>query len=209
MARTPRWAIMAGLLGVVIVVSLIAFLVLSGRRHSVEKSSEPAVSTVQQNSGDGGATLLPPVPGRSQAPTAGNSIVPPPPLRQPVTGGLLPPAQPTEEEAPTEPGKVYGPGTVQRAPELYYVRITATPTQSVAKKSADFLASKGVDVSIEIDRKTHLYMLISVKGFATMVEGEPFRKEIVRIGHEHPDFKKYRKVWDDAFLTHVGSVAKQ
>jgi hypothetical protein len=205
MARTPKWAILAGLLGVVIVISLAAFLVLSGRQHSAEKANEVGTSTVRQASGDGGVTLLPPGAGRSQAPVPGNGGV------QGRTRSLLPPsappAQPREEVVPTETGKVYGPGTVARSPELYYITITSTPTLSVAQKSADFLASKGVDVSIEIG-KNHLYQLISVKGFPAVVEAEPYRKEIVKIGHEHPDFKKYRKVWDDAFIAHVKLLGK-
>jgi hypothetical protein len=101
---------------------------------------------------------------------------------------------------------------VTRSPELYYIMISSTPTLSVARKSAEFLASKGVDVSIEIvaspNGKTRWYKLSSVKGFPTMVDAEPFRKEIVKIGHDYPDFKKYHKVWDDAFPTHVVSLAK-
>jgi hypothetical protein len=210
MARTPKWAVLVGALLVVIVLSLIVYLVLLARKHSANKVSEPVA--VQQPSNDTGTTLLPPMGAGSQAPIPGNSVLPPPVAPQPVTGGPLPPAQQAEEETPTEPGKVYEPRTVTRSPELYYIMISSTPTLSVARKSAEFLASKGVDVSIEIvaspNGKTRWYKLISVKGFPTMVDAEPFRKEIVKIGHDYPDFKKYHKVWDDAFPTHVVSLAK-
>jgi hypothetical protein len=217
MARTPKWAVLAGALGVVIVVSLIVYLALAGRRHwagvgGAGKAREPAVVVGGggQAPSESGTPLLPPAAGGvvPAAPLAGSSQLLPPSPPQ-TDGGTAPDGEATED---VREGKVYGPGVVKHSPELYYLMISSTPTASVAQKNAEFLAKHGVDVSIEIvgsaNGKTRWYKLISVQGFPTLVEAEPFRKKIVAIGHLTPDFRKYHKVWDDAFPAHVSSAGK-
>ncbi len=209
MARTPRWAILAGIAAFFIVIVLVGCLLwfLKGRSGSATTAGT-SQTFQQQPSGDDGATLLPP-PARSGSPRP----------------GLLPPAQPSppplsedsqttpNADEPVESATVHGPSTVARTSDLFYVMISSTPTPSVAQKNAEFLAHHGIDVSIEIvagpGGKGRWFKIISVKGFPTMVAAESFRKQIVQIGHLTPDFKKGKKVWDDAFITHVTSIAKK
>jgi len=117
----------------------------------------------------------------------------------------------TEQPAPqpVTPGKVFGPGTVEHDPKLWYIIIASTPEPEVAKRNAAFLASNGIDVSIETRRGTHtsLYTLISANGFPTLVEAEAYKKRIVEIGHKTLDFQKTRRAWDDAYPNHVRPAA--
>jgi hypothetical protein len=208
-ARIPPWAIIAGAAGVFTLLALILFLALHGRH----KPTPTFPTGVDLHSSTTGTFSL--QNGSSQPPTPGDTRAPQallPPKYTPPT--LTPTDTDTDTGAPdtAEPGKVFGPGTVERDPKLYYIVIASTPSASIAQKNADFLANHGIDVSIEKRNSpsghTSLFTLISVKGFPTLTEAESYKKKIVLIGHQHPDFVKYRKVWDDAYAAQIHPPAK-
>jgi hypothetical protein len=195
--RIPLWAlVMAVVVLVLVVVTVVAAIYTWAKsRHAVPThASSSSALTVQ----------------------LGNVVLPP-------TASLLPPVAPVQPLVNSTPvsndtadstakGTVYGPGVIQRSPDLYYVIIASTPSAPIAKRNADFLADHGIDVSIEISTgpggKGYWYRLVSVQGYPSTVTGNPFLKRIVLIGHLHPDFKKGKPMWDDALLARVKAPAK-
>jgi hypothetical protein len=209
MARTPPWAIAAGVAGVVIVVVLIAWIFLHNyRKPTVASTSGVDLGSRRSNSSysleRGSSQTL--TPGDAHLLPAPGSIL----QRAPTPLGPGPGPDPGEVQTDA-PGKVYGPSEVTRDAKLLYVIIASTPEADVAKRNAEFLAQNGVDVSIELLKGPHgnssLFTLISVKGFPTHTEADAYKKRIVMIGHKTPDFVKTRKAWDDAYATHVKSLA--
>ncbi len=212
MARAPKWAVLGGLALAVLLIALVALGIWYARgRASTNSGGRSAPQQETQNAGDGmGSAAVPLLP-----PSGGRPTMPMPASPAAQGGSDQTPVSP-EPDVPPVAGKVYGPRTVTRAPELYYVVISSTPAASVAQKNAEFLAAHGIDVSIEIvagpgggGANTRWFKIISVQGFPSVVAGEPYRKRIVLIGHQHPDFHNHKKVWDDAFLSHVTTVASK
>jgi hypothetical protein len=192
LARAPMWVLVAGASGVVLVLVLIVWAVISLRPG---KTAAPVANNainqellpppqIQSNQNQNG--LLPPRPNQQHAATSDNSR-----LR-----AVDPPPRPM-------PAQVFAAGTVSRLADLYYITVLTTPTESVAKRNADFIAANGVDISIE-PRKNGtrtFYRLVSVKGFPTINDAGPLRKRIVDIGHLLPEYARTRRAWDDATVT--------
>ena len=103
-----------------------------------------------------------------------------------------------------------------RSATLYYVVIATSPSEEVSQRNAKLLAAHGVSVSYETMTSrgaTHpLYRLMSVDGFKTLSEAEPFRKKVVAIGHYVWDYAKTHKGWESAYVLRgaslPGNVAK-
>jgi hypothetical protein len=199
LARAPMSVMIAGASAVLIVLLLIVYGLMSlhGSRKPTTSTPTPIITSNNRQPSLG-----------SSHTQAGNESTP--------TRQLLPnqnhPASlretTSQREIPT-PAHIYGPGTVTRNLDLYYVIIATTPSEYIAQRNAKLIADNGVDVSIETQMSRSgrlLYRLISVQGASSTSDAQPLRKRIVEIGHLLPDFAKTRKAWDDATVMKWSSL---
>ncbi|MCL2641812.1 MAG: hypothetical protein FWD53_13260 [Phycisphaerales bacterium] len=212
MARAPGWLLATGLGVLVIVLGLLVWLLLSrgGGGGGGETGSQVASGEVERSGG--GQPVAPTLEGPRYDRVA-EQIVPPPPgggaATQPIVAQTNTPGK----------GKLWEPGTLTREPEHYYIWISATPDEKIARRNAMFLADRGVGVSIEIQRTRSggtMYQLISEQGFASHQLAEPYLKEIRALGHQTPEYLQAKKAkrpadihaWDQAFSRRVRAVPR-
>ena len=203
-ARLPTWIIVTMVAGLFIVGALIIWMAKHRDARPVAQSSTS--SNIQQT---------PPQPsGNNLSPLRGGSILPPPVSDvQPGPLNIGPsPAlniNPNGQQPPLtqQVGHFYGPGVASRTADKFYIIIASTQSSTVAEKNGRFLASYGVDVSMETHDigKNRWYVLMSVDGFSSHEAAEPLRKKAVDIGHELPEYKKHARnpsgyAWDDAYV---------
>jgi len=179
----PMWVLLAGAALVVMIIAIIMFLVLPGRQRGT-----PTTGAANNNGALINATDLNPrldLRGTNNGNAATqNRVVPPPPP---------PPPPPTKARA-------YEPGQVVRKKELIYLVIHSDRNLDNARKNAQFIAERGVDVSVERS-SNGIFMIMSVQGFpARNEEAEALRKRVIAIGKETVDFKRSGKTWTDAYF---------
>jgi hypothetical protein len=206
-ARVPGWVLGSAIGGVVLVVCVIVFMVYrSNKSASAVPPAGPHVNRGNIPSGtmpDGGAAGR---AGGAGAGGRGGASLLPPPMQQP-TGS--PQGAAGRNGGGEAGGHVFEPGTIVRTSDLLYIVIASTPSADVARRNAEFIAAHGVDVSIETRYSNNnlIYTLVSVQGFPTHAAAEPLRARIVEIGHLHPDYRKGKKTWDDAYVFQVIKAA--
>jgi hypothetical protein len=203
LSRVPPWALVTGGAFVVLLICLIAFSLM----HKGGNTQTQPGQSVAQNTG---AQNIPGLDGRQQ-----QSLLPPMSPATPMgpvlvtgntDGGGV--AAGNTDEAFRQ-GRVYEPGTLQRNFDQYYIIVAHSPTESIARRNAKFIADNGVDVAIEVTQskgKTW-YLITSAKGYPSMVAAEPDRKKIVAIGHLTQDYKLHHKAWDDAYVNQLNPPA--
>jgi hypothetical protein len=188
-ARLPGWVLGSGAAAVVLIIVSIVFI--ANRQHKTAVAASP----VEGRSAVTGA-VVPPVSQREAAT----------PVVQAVNSNRSP-AAPVPTAALPAVVKAYGPGEVDRHYDLFYVIIASTPSKDVAEKNAQFIAGKGVAVSIEVDKKGMLH-LVSVDGFPSISAAQALRTKIVEIGHLTEAYKRTHRAWDDAMVQNHLSTPK-
>lgn len=181
----PMWVLLAGGALIVMIIAIIMFLVLPGRQRGNNSTTTGAANNngALINAADLNPRLDLRGTNNGNAATQ-NRVVPPPPP---------PPPPPTKARA-------YEPGQVVRKKDLIYLVIHSDRNLDNARKNAQFIAERGVDVSIERS-SNGIFMIMSVQGFpARNEEAEALRKRVIAIGKETVDFKRSGKTWTDAYF---------
>jgi len=191
LSTVPTWAIAAGATAIAVLI-IAAIVIASSRRHTAEMLPQTMVALPAEasNAANTARTATLTAPDHTSAqPSA--------PAAQPAS-----PTAATASAAPApSAGRVLESSQFHRSPDRWYLRMYSAKSEALAKQNAEFLAQHGLTVSVE--RSGSFYVVVDALGFAQRDgQSEEYRRQVVAISHEHPDFKRRHKgPYDECYFS--------
>jgi hypothetical protein len=185
LSTVPPWALAAGAAAIAVLI-IAAIVIASSRRHKVEAAPQTMVALPAESADTARAVSI---------------IVPDNTLARPAS----PAAQAEAPAAAAAPapaaGRVLDSSQFHRSPDRWYLRMYSAKSETLAKQNAEFLAQHGLTVSVE--RSGSFYVVVDALGFAQRDgQSEDYRRQVVAISHEHPDFKRRHKgPYDECYFS--------